>query len=426
MRQSQRQGQTRDPSRRTMVEVPAGVDVDLPLPVALARACEVTPSLDQELVPLNEAHNRILARPLASRVDDPPFDNSAMDGWALRYEDTNDASERTPAPLRIIGESRAAHEPNLPSVTSGTAVRIMTGAQVPPGADAILPIEHSRIEGDEVHVLAPGRPGFIRRRAENLAIGMIGLEQGAWLTPARVGLCATMGHAEVPVLRRLRVTILSTGDELKPPGHDLLPGEIHESNSYGLVGLVRRMGHEAIVKDAVHDTAHALRTALNEASADSDLILTSGGVSMGEYDLVRDLMFEHGSTRFWKILLRPGGPPIFGTWNDVPLFGLPGNPVSSHVVFRVLVAPWMRSVTGADGPIEPMVRVRLVEAVKVAKNRLTLRRIQVEHTEEGLLAHAPTHQGSGNLNSLVLGDALTWIEPGTIADAGSWVDAILL
>ena len=373
-----------------------------------------------ERVDLDESHGRILATDLPSLVNDPPFDNSSMDGYAMRFEDTQDA----PSTLEIIGTIQAAGQSDNLVVGQGQAVRIMTGAPMPKGADSILQIELTSSDGKTVTLQQPSMKHFVRKKGENLEEGQISLYSGTHLTPSKVGLCATMGHKSVAVVKKLKVAIISTGDELKQPGEKLNHGEIYESNSFGLAGLIRWLGHEPIRMHSVGDSLAGLRNVLNEASETCDLILTSGGVSMGEWDLVRKIMEEEGDVHFWRIKIRPGSPPLFGVWNNTPLFGLPGNPVSSHVVFRMLVAPWIRNTTQATGPTEQRAVAKLATKVKSSEDCLTFRRVSIEVTNKGLIAHQKIHQGSGNIASMALSDALVMLQPGQQYSIGDLVDII--
>lgn len=389
-----------------------------------ARAiCQQTlPLLRTEHLPIEACTGRVLSEDVASKVNDPPFDNSAMDGFACRFDET----ATYPCTLTVVGLQAASGENEPIEVGPGEAVRIMTGAPMPPGANAVLPIERCDVNEGEVVLLEPPKPHFIRKLGENLRQGTVALAKGQRLTPARIGLCATMGYASVPVFERLNVAIVSTGDELKSPGEPLAHGEIYESNSYGLAGLVEWAGHTPVRFSAVADSMGALRQALNEAATTCDLIITSGGVSMGEFDYVRRIMEEEGDVHFWRMKIRPGSPPLFGLWNDTPLFGLPGNPVSSHVVFRMLVAPYLRHALGTDGPKEWKVRARLCDPVKSTKDCMTLRRVTLTSTEEGMMAHQPRHQGSGNLESLASASGLTLLQPGQSGEAGAWIDVLVL
>jgi molybdopterin molybdotransferase len=352
-----------------------------------------------ELVSLSQAHNRILHQDLASKVDDPRFDNSAMDGWAVRSIDQE----------RVEVNTAAAGSPPA-KIGEGEAIRIMTGAPMPEGADAIVLIEDG-LQG-KAHT------NFIRRQGENLSHGNVALRAGQIMTPAAISLAATMGHATIPVRAKPRVAVISTGDELVTPGEELGPGSIYESNSYGLCALLEKIGCTPLLQEVVVDSLDALRTTLN--SLDCDVILTSGGVSMGEFDYVRKLMEQEGEIHFWKIAMRPGGPPLFGTWNGTPLFGLPGNPVSSHLVFTMIVAPWL----SPESPLANQVRVRLKDAVKGAPNKVCLRRIQISFENDQLVATIHTHQGSGNIHSMVAHNGVTLLPPDTSANSGDIIDAL--
>ena len=372
---------------------------------------------------LEDAAGRILAAHLTSKVDDPRFDNSAMDGWAVRAADCK--AEGTS--LSIVGTSKAGGEAP-PEVGSGEACRIMTGAPVPEGADAIVMVEDSEEADSTVRILGPARPGYIRKRAENLRVGQEALERGTHLGPAEISLAATMGHGEIEVVVRPKVAVISTGDELVPPGAELSDGQIHESNSFGVAVLIERIGGQAVRYDVVQDTIDGLRSTLDSAANECDAILTSGGISMGEWDLVRRLMEEEGKLAFWRVKIRPGGPPLFGTWKGTPLFGLPGNPVSSHVVFISLVAPWLSHCMEAhpeNGPaLADRVRVKLTEDIKGAPGKLCMRRIRIEAGEDGLTASVHTHQGSGNIHSMVAHNGLTLLPPDSDAEAGDTIDAL--
>ena len=399
------------------------METSISLERALALASSLNIPRHTETIPLSELTSRILASPLSSKVDDPAFDNSAMDGWAVRAADCT--KEETT--LQIVGTSRAGND-QLPQVSTGHASRIMTGAPVPPGADAIVMVEDSAEEGEMVRILGPARPGYIRKQGENLRQGQQILPTGTLIGPAEASLIATMGHHEAETISKPTIAVISTGDELIQPGTELSPGQIYESNSYGIASLVEKMGATAKRYGVVHDNTEGLRTTLNEAAESCDAILTSGGVSMGEWDLVRRLMEDEGEALFWKVLIRPGGPPLCGSWKGTPLFGLPGNPVSSHVVFISLVAPWLARCMGTDPEMGPRladrVRVRLTEDIKGAPKKLCMRRIRIEPGEDGLVATVHTHQGSGNIHSMVAHNGLTLLPPDTGGKAGDIIDAL--
>ena len=371
--------------------------------VTIERAIEIarqtTLQSKVEMIPIQMCLGRTLAEDLPSKVDDPAFDNSAMDGWAVRSQDNN----------RIeVGQTSAGDSPT--KIGPGEAIRIMTGAPIPEGADAIVMVEDG-LQGQ-------ARPHFIRRQGENLEAGKIALSKGQLMTPSSISLAATMGYDKVPVYTKLRVAVISTGDELVHPGTELNEGEIYESNSYGLYALLEKIGCEPILHDVVQDSIEGLRDALD--SCDCDLIITSGGVSMGERDFVRKLMEEEGQIHFWKVAMRPGGPPLFGAWKGTPLFGLPGNPVSSHLVFRLIVAPWV----APNVQLFKTVHVKMLDSVKGAPNKVCFRRIKITNENGALVASTQTHQGSGNIHSMVANNGLTILPPNTDADIGDVIEAL--
>lgn len=401
-----------------MSETPYFISLEEAINIAQSNPIKV----ETEFVSLDEAHGRILGSDMPSKVNDPPFDNSAMDGFAVRFEDT----ETAPTTLLVVATSQAAAADDSVSISSGEAARIMTGAPLPKGADAIIPIEACAVEGDSVTLNQPSKPHFIRRCGENIKEGVVGLKQGSYLSPQSISMCATMGYDQLPVMKKLKIGIISTGDELKSPGEPLSFGEIYESNSYGLSGLVQALGHTPVRYPSVIDSLDDLRAQFNKAASECDLFLTSGGVSMGEWDFVRKLMEEEGDVAFWRVRIRPGSPPLFGHWNDTPMFGLPGNPVSSHVVFRMLVTPYLRISLQTQFPIDRIVHAKLLTDVRSTNDCLTLRRVTLRSTKEGFLAEQSKHQGSGNIDSLSSADGLTLLQPNQSGKTGEWIEVLLL
>ena len=397
--------------------------------VSLQRAIELTSQFtlvrEEETIPLITASGRTLFEDLRSTVDDPRFDNSAMDGWAVREADCKELG----AILRIVGTSQAGSE-EIPTVDAGEACRIMTGAPLPQGADAIVMVEDSTVVEDKVTIDGPARPGFIRWKGENLTHNTVALRAGTVLTPASVSLAATMGHANIRVVRKPNIAVIGVGDELTPPGEHLSESSIYESNTFGLSSLVEKMGGTPMRFDLIKDSMDLLRETLDEAAASCDAILTSGGVSMGEWDMVRRIMEEEGDIRFWKVMIRPGGPPLFGSWRGKPIFGLPGNPVSSHIVFTVLVAPWMSSSMGSEEGTRPRlanrVRVEMEESLKGAPGKLCMRRISIRQEGDKLLGSTRTHQGSGNIHSMVAHNGLSLLPPDSDCQEGDTIDALWL
>ena len=395
--------------------------------VSLQRAIELSAQLplvrEEETIPLIKASGRTLFEDLRSMVDDPRFDNSSMDGWAVREADCKEQG----AILRIVGTSQAGSE-EIPTVNAGEACRIMTGAPVPPGSDAIVMVEDSSVSGDRVTVNGLARPNFIRRKGENLTQGTVALRSGTVLTPASVSLAATMGHAKVGVVRKPNIAVIGVGDELTPPGEPLSENSIYESNTFGISSLVEKMGGKSVRLGLIGDSMDRLRETLDEAAASCDAIITSGGVSMGEWDIVRKVMEEEGDIRFWKVMIRPGGPPLFGSWRGKPIFGLPGNPVSSHIVFTVLVAPWMLSSMGSEGGsgsgLANRVRVEMEEPLRGAPGKLCMRRISIRQEGDKLLGSTRTHQGSGNIHSMVAHNGLSLLPPDSDCQDGDTIDAL--
>ena len=378
-----------------------------------------------ETVLLEHSAGRLLARDMASKVEDPRFDNSAMDGWAVREADCQEEG----AVLNVVGTSQAGSA-EVPLVGKGEACSIMTGAPIPEGADAIVMVEDSTTHDGSVTMNGPARPGFIRKRGENITEGERPLRSGNVLTPSEISLAATMGHDTVSVVRQPSIAVIGVGDELTPPGEPLSENSIYESNTFGISSLVKKIGGAPRRSELIRDSIDDLRKALDEAAETCDAIITSGGVSMGEWDIVRQIMEQEGDIRFWRIMMRPGGPPLFGYWKGTPLFGLPGNPVSSHVVFTVLVAPWISKSMGSDeangSSMANRVRVTMQDPLKGAPGKLCMRRISIRQEGDNLVASTSTHQGSGNIHSMVAHNGLSLLPPDTSCEKGDTIDALWL
>lgn len=405
--------------------------MDAPSALAPADALGIlqqdAPSLGSERVELLDALGRVLAEDLASLCDHPGVDNSALDGYACRVADTAGAREAAPARLRLVGEAPAGR-PFEGRVEPGEVVRIFTGAAVPDGADGIVPVEASReSEGGWVELLRPARPADIRRRAQDLIDGQVYLERGRRLDAAAIGLAAGMGHATVPVVRRPRVALLTTGDEVVDPGRPLARGHVYDSNGASLMALGQAAGADMLRLPRVSDDADVLERALERVGT-VDLLLTSGGVSMGRYDRVRDLLFDRGAVRFWKVAMKPGGPALYGRLGELPVLGLPGNPVSSMVVFLVLARAFLDAALGRSDPPPYLDRRPALAgtAFRAASAKEGLPRVRLTHGRDGLVASALTNQSSGVLRSMSEGDALAVVPPGRDIDAGEPLDVIPL
>ena len=380
-------------------------------------------SINTEIIPIDEAHRRILSKPLQALTDDPPFDNSAMDGFAVNYSETHNPPNKFTISNTIVAGNKS---PN--SISLGEAARIMTGAPIPQGADSIIPIEMCELdeENNIVTLLQESKPHFIRKKGENFNLNQTLLMEGTYLSPEKISLCAAMGHGLVEVYKPLKVAVIPTGDELRLPGEKLAPGQIFESNTFGISSLVSWLGHQPIRYPAVVDNIEELRTTLNQAAEKCDVIITCGGVSMGEKDYVRKIMEQEGVIDFWRIKVRPGSPPLFGSWSNTPIFGLPGNPVSSHVVFRVLCAPWFRSLTNSSQPKENKIMVKLGVDIKTVPGFLTLRRVTLLEQDGEITAVTQHHQGSGNIASIALGEALTLLDENHSGKKGEFCYVLIL
>lgn len=366
-----------------------------------------------ETVAVPDALGRILASPQTSALTVPPLDNSAMDGYAVRLADVSRARTRLPVSQRIMaGEVGQA-------LAAGTAARIFTGAPIPVGADAVLMQEDCTAEGERVVINRKPRQGEnIRRAGEDIEAGAQILATGTRMTAAEMGLAASVGLAQVPVFKRLKVACFFTGDELVTPGTPLAPGQIYNSNRYTLTGLVNDLGCELIDLGIVPDTLEATEAALARAAREADVVVTSGGVSVGEADYVKTAVEKLGSVEMWKVAMKPGKPVVFGRVGEADFIGLPGNPVSAFVTFCLFVRPFLLKRMGAS---DVLYRAFAVQA-DFAWTRPGTRRefLRVQRTSTGKLALFP-NQSSGVLTSCAWADGLVDIEIGATVKKGDWV-----
>jgi molybdopterin molybdotransferase len=391
---------------------------------------EVVP-LGGEPVPLEECLGRVTAAEVRSAIAIQPFDNSAMDGYALRAADTEGEQPR----LRLVGESRAGHPAGV-AVGEGEAIWISTGAMVPEGADAVLPVEDSREEDGHVRPARPAREGEnIRRAGEDVDAGQVLIPLGQRLRAPEVAVLAATGVAEVKCAQRPRVAILGSGDELIPPGQPLGPGQIHDSNTYALSALVREAGADsalvAHLPDEPAPTREAIAAALSselhqisglagrkfDAVRSPDVLIVAGGVSVGRHDHVKGALAELGvEERFWRVALRPGGPTWFGVFprkggRPTLVFGLPGNPVSAMVTFHLFARPALRALAGLD-PNAARTQAILGTTYRKKPGKTHCLRCRLELTETGWRTHLTRQsQGSHVLTSMLGADALAVIPP---------------
>lgn len=383
--------------------------------------------LGPERLSLAEAHGRYLAVDISARSSSPPFSNSAMDGYAVRAADLEGASPDIPKVLPVTGESRAGGEAP-PSLASGAAVRIFTGARIPPGADAVVPQENTRRDGDTVAFLAASRCGaHIRPEGSDVREGGIMIPAGARLGPGEIGLLAAQRIAGVSVYRQPRVAILSTGDELRDISDPEEAGTIVNSNGYALAAQVREAGAVPLVFPNIPDKLEVTVRRVEEG-LQADCLITCGGVSVGDYDLVKDAFEKTGVTaNFWKVRVKPGKPLTFGTRSGTPVVGLPGNPVSAMVTFEIFVRPGLRTMLGDPRPYRRAHTVMLAHEHRHSTGRPELARARVVREDGRLKAYMHRLQGSGSLPSMVGIDGFVLLpaDQGQFA-AGSELQAILL
>jgi molybdopterin molybdotransferase len=372
---------------------------------ARTRVLQSLTPLPAESVALARALGRVLAEDLESPISVPPFDSSAMDGYAV--------IAGAAAELEVIGESRAGHPAGV-ALRPGAAIAISTGAAVPEGATAVVPVERTEAAGDSTVRIPATEPGAnIRRAGEDIAAGEVVLRAGERLAPAALGVAASVGRASISCARRPSVALLVTGDELTEPGEPLAPGGIYSSNGYALAGQVERAGAILAAREPVPDSAEATRAALSSALETADVVVVSGGVSVGAHDHVKGALAELGvEERFWGVSLRPGKPTWFGARGHTLAFGLPGNPVSAMVTFQLFVRPALAALQRAD-PSSTRTSARLDQPIPRNPRREQAVRVRLAAGEDGWRA-APTKgaQGSHVLTSMLGADGLALIAPG--------------
>lgn len=390
----------------------------------ICQQLEVSPkSVNQ--VSLDDAYGRRLASQIVAVRDDPSFDQSAMDGFAVKISDTINATKKNPIRLSLVGQIEAGLPASFPELLDGTAISIMTGGAVPPNADGIVIVEDTKkIDSNSIEIMAPAQK-HIRRKGENFSSGSFLVTAGTRLLPEHIGLIATTGSTMIECYQQLTIAVIPTGSELVEPGSSPEFGQIYESNGHGISSEIIHAGHIPLRYSPVKDDINLLRKAFDEASSKADVILTSGGVSMGAFDFVRSLIIEEGDALFWRIRMRPGSPPIVGCWNGTPIFGLPGNPVSCHVLFRVLVEPWLCYQFGSSSSVQ-FIQARLGSPIRSRHDRLCLDRVILERNGAEMVAYPIPQQSSSHLRGLAIANALAWIDPESSSDKGDIIPCFLL
>ncbi len=393
----------------------------MPLDTALTQMLNrITPLNATETVPLLQAFSRVTAHDLVSPLDVPGFDNSAMDGYAVRLAELTDG-----AVLPVAGKAFAG-QPFNDVWPAGTCIRIMTGAPVPEGCDAVVMQEQTEQSDGGVRFIAQVKSGQnIRRRGEDIANGAVVFPAGTRLTVAEVPVLASLGIAEVDVVRKVRVAVFSTGDELQLPGQPLADGQIYDTNRLAVHLMLQELGCEVVNLGIIPDDPAKLREVFIQADQQADVVISSGGVSVGEADYTKEILEELGEIGFWKLAIKPGKPFAFGKLNHSWFCGLPGNPVSAALTFYQLVQPLLAKLSGNVGQTQPMrLRVRAASRLKKSPGRLDFQRGVLQRNPDGELVVSSTgHQGSHIFSSFSLGNCFIVLErERDNVEAGEWVE----
>jgi molybdopterin molybdotransferase len=406
---------------------------------ALGKILGEVDTLEAESAPILETLGQVLAEDIRSDINVPPLDNSAMDGYAVRSADTQNASEKTPKNLKII-DTVMAGSISRKEVVPGTAIRIMTGAPLPKGADGVVQFEHTdegkTKDSTRVGVLEEIRPGQnVRKAGEDIKRGTIILRKGTVIRPSEIGLIASLGHSKARVIRRPVVAVLSTGDELVELDNQLPEGKIYDSNLYSIAALVKKYGCIPKVLGIARDDEKELVTKLKEAQ-DADMLLTTGGVSMGDYDMVKEILARDGKMVFWQVRVKPGKPLAFGKIKgrdkkggekSIPHLGLPGNPVSCMVSFELFVRPALLKMMGKKNIAKPAVEAIIEENVLNDAGRRLYNRAIIERRDGHYYARMTGSQSSGILTSMSLANGLVMIpEERKTIKKGEIVQALML
>ncbi len=391
---------------------------------ALEKVLSYTEVLEPERKPILDCLGQVLAEDIYSTIDIPPLDNSAMDGYALRAADTHGASESSPRCLSIVGELAAGSLPTR-EIRPGTAIRIMTGAPLPEGAEAVVRFEDTDevnrklSSGDlsQIGILCPANKGLnVRFRGEDIAKGELILRKGKMLRPSEIGVLASLGRSTAQVIRRPVVAILSTGDELIALDQPLAPGKIHDSNTYTIAAEVSRYGGMPKILGIGRDSVQSLTEKIGEG-LNADMLITSGGVSRGDYDMVKDVLARCGEIGFWTVCMKPGKPIAFGIMKKmeggrekrVPHLGLPGNPVSSMITFEQFARPAILKMMGKEVLAKPAIQAIIEDDVVNSDGRRLFARVVVTKRGSQYYASLTGPQGSGILTSMAKANGLAII-----------------
>ena len=406
---------------------------------ALERILSTVHVLEPEAKPILDCLGQVLDEDIVAGFDIPPHDNSAMDGFAVLSGDTSTAGIKDPIYLDVIGEVAAGYTSSL-TITRGKAVRIMTGAPLPAGADAVVQFENTDETErkrdnkplDKIGIFEPAAQGLnVRLKGEDIHAGQVVLKKGCTLYPADIGVLASLGLAQATVIRRPVISVLSTGDELCPAGQPPGPGQIYDSNTYTIAANIAMCGGIAMITGIGRDTLASLQEKIRQG-LDADMLITSGGVSKGDYDMVKDVLAEMGTISFWTVRMKPGKPIAFGTLKagggrDIPHLGLPGNPVSSMTTFERFARPAILKMMGKTDFTRPTVPAVIDRDIVNDDGRRVYARVHVSRTADGWQASLTGPQGSGILTSMSAANGLAIVpEDCPLARAGDKVNVQLL
>lgn len=398
---------------------------------ALEKVLSYVDVLGEERSPILDCLGQVLAEDIYSSINVPPLDNTAMDGYAVQSKDTHGASQQSPRFLRVV-DTVTAGSISKCEVKSGTAVRIMTGAPIPKGADSVVRFEDTdeawrQSSSDEIGVLCEVKPGLnIRRAGEDIARGSIVLSKGVIIRPSEVGVLASLGCTTVMVIRRPVVAILATGNEVVDINQPLPEGKIYNSNTYSLAALVARYGAIPRILGIALDNEDSLVAGLHQGLG-ADMLITTGGVSAGDYDVVKDILIKEGEIAFWQVRMKPGKPLAFGRIRGIPHLGLPGNPVSSMVTFELFARPAILKMMGKKNLTKPTVDAVIGDSIVNNDGRRIFARAVVEKRGGQYFAQLTGPQGSGILTSMTLANGLVIVpedKPGV--EKGDMVQVIML
>jgi molybdopterin molybdotransferase len=395
--------------------------------------------LEPEVKPILDCTGQVLAADVVAGFDIPPHDNSAMDGFAVLADDTSHASQKQPVYIDVIGEVAAGYTSSL-KLTTGKAIRIMTGAPLPAGADAVVQFENTdeterkrdKKPLDKIGIMEPAARGLnVRLKGEDIRAGQVVLKKGSTLYPADIGVLASLGQAQAAVIRRPVISVLSTGDELCPAGQPLAPGQIYDSNTYTIAANIAMCGGIARITGIGKDTLPSLQEKIRQG-LDADMLITSGGVSKGDYDVVKDVLAKMGTISFWTVRMKPGKPIAFGRLKaaggrEIPHLGLPGNPVSSMTTFEQFARPAILKMLGKTAYSRPTVLAAIDQDIANDDGRRVYARVHISKTDDGWKASLTGPQGSGILTSMSAANGLAIVpEDCPLARAGDKVNVQLL